>query len=170
MSEEKCLVPESTRQLKRVGWSEFRRDFKSLPKAPDNLSKHSDLSGLIFGKLLVCEQVDANFFGVKWSCRCLSGGRRDVWSNKLLRGIVTDCGCRLKWKKAKRRLKARKLRVEQRALKLEQGRLEKQTRPERYAAMQKRDADRRQQCREAAMKRWADHRANCVNSDTRKAA
>lgn len=76
---------------------------------PDGLRKCDDLSGLIFGKLLVVEPVTAsvNFFGPRYHCRCACAGQREVWAKHLLKGIIHDCGCRKRERTRKKRQRAK---------------------------------------------------------------
>jgi hypothetical protein len=143
-----------SKELQRVTFTEFLLNFETLPKAPSTgLRKMSDLTGMIFDKLLPVESLDENFFGVKWRCRCLCGGTRDVWSKNLLRGVVGDCGCRALWKTKKRRAVAKKKRQAARAARL----VEQQERRERNAIAKKKRKALLKQTRAAAMKRWDDY-------------
>lgn len=140
-------------ELKRVTFTEFLLNYKTLPKAPSiGLHKKSDLSGLIFDKLLPVERLEVNYFnGVKWRCRCHCTGTRDVWSKNLLRGVVGDCGCRALWKTKKRRATAKKKRQAARLL-------DQQEQREHYAIAKKKRKALLTQTRAAALKRWADYR------------
>lgn len=166
-------------EIKRVTWEEFMLHFDALPKAPNGLNRKSDLCGFIFGKLLVVQRLDENYFGIKWRCRCVCGGMRDVWSKNLLRAVVVDCKCREKWRKKKQRQKARKERREAWLLELQRRAKEKaaqrQQRHERNAVFQREEADfrrrrsaRREQCRAAARKRWNDYRAKITGEILQK--
>jgi hypothetical protein len=139
--------------MERVTFTEFLVNFETLPKAPSGLNKKSDLTGLIFDKLLPVERLDENFFGVKWRCRCLCGGTRNVWSKNLLRGVVGDCGCRTLWKTKKRRAVAKKKRQAARAARL----VEQQERRERNAVAKKKRKALLKQTKAAALKRWAGY-------------
>ena len=142
-----------SQELRRVTFTEFLVNFETLPKAPSGLNKKSDLSGLIFDKLLPIERLQENFFGIKWRCRCLSGGTRDVWSKDLLRGVVGDCGCRALWKTKKRRAVAKKKRQAARAARL----IERQEQRQRDAIAKRKRKALLKQTKAAALKRWADY-------------
>jgi hypothetical protein len=143
-----------SQELRRVTFTEFLLNFETLPKAPSNLNKKSDLTGLIFDKLLPVESLDENFFGVKWGCRCLCGGTRDVWSKNLLRGIVGDCGCRAMWRTKKRRKVAKKKRQAVRAARF----IARQEQRDHYAIAKQKRKKLLLQTKAAALKRWADYR------------
>jgi hypothetical protein len=81
------------------------------------LSNHSDLTGMMFGKLRVERHVTgvANHSGIMWQCRCTCrkyGKRLDVWSYDLLSGRVQDCGCT---EKARHRKRIQRRREQRRA-------------------------------------------------------
>ncbi len=59
-------------------------------------SRHSrviDLTGQVFGKLLVLERAKNKGRNICWKCRCECGNEVVVAGNNLRRGSVTTCGC-----------------------------------------------------------------------------
>jgi hypothetical protein len=59
------------------------------------MSNRIDLTGRIFGKLLVqgISPERSNTGIIKWRCRCACGNVRDVFSSHLRRGNTKSCGC-----------------------------------------------------------------------------
>lgn len=60
--------------------------------------RYIDLTGQKFGKLTVIELQDhgANHKPAKWRCICECGNEKIVDSQLLRRGIITDCGCKIR--------------------------------------------------------------------------
>lgn len=60
--------------------------------------KPIDLTGQKFGKLTAIKIVEhgGSHKPVKWLCRCDCGNEKNVDSQLLRRGLVTDCGCKTK--------------------------------------------------------------------------
>ena len=54
---------------------------------------YKDLTGLIFGKLTVIQQVESQRHVRRWLCRCSCGNTSTVSTADLTSGNTTSCGC-----------------------------------------------------------------------------
>jgi len=59
------------------------------------MRKIIDLTGKIFGKLLVLEKIDipSNHGQVIWKCQCDCGNVTEILGNSLKRNLTKSCGC-----------------------------------------------------------------------------
>jgi hypothetical protein len=92
-------------------WTDFLVSYTKPAKPREGLHKSQDLTGEQFGKLVAIGRVsgEATYSdGLRWRCRCACGGAREAWGSALVRGIATDCGCRERWAKLRRRARRRK--------------------------------------------------------------
>lgn len=56
-------------------------------------SKHTDLVGQRFGKLLVVKYSHSEKFKPAWVCKCDCGAEKIITANALVRGRAKSCGC-----------------------------------------------------------------------------
>jgi hypothetical protein len=109
------------REREREIWVGFVMTYDKPTKPPKRLKKDVDIRGQKFGKLVVVGRVtgEATYCdGHRWRCRCICGGAREAWAVALLRGIVSDCGCRKRWAKRRQRSRRKKERLASRCVKL----------------------------------------------------
>jgi hypothetical protein len=138
-------------ELKRVTWTEFVLNWKTLTQAPtgrkSSLLKKIDLSGLVFGKLFVLRPVVGSgnaMSGFTFWVRCACLRRPFQLTEASLRsGFVSDCGCRKRWRKTKRRARPSKARSEG-----------QRRRHAREALRRQKQDARHQQAVKAALARW----------------
>lgn len=57
------------------------------------MGKVKDLTGQVFGELVVIKRVGMRNTCVLWQCKCSCGKTHEVISNSLLRGACKSCGC-----------------------------------------------------------------------------
>jgi hypothetical protein len=67
--------------------------------------KRKELSGLVFGRLVVLWLGHSTDRRSKWRCRCDCGCEVDVLASNLLRGATMSCGCLIKEKLAQANLR-----------------------------------------------------------------
>jgi hypothetical protein len=103
-------------QKRYFTYREFISAFREPVEPTKGLLNRQSLTGMVFGKLWISGPVPgyATRFGVLWRCRCSCGSKRivEVWSKILTQGHVTDCGCRAKWAKRRKRDRRKKARKE----------------------------------------------------------
>jgi hypothetical protein len=98
-------------EAERRIWIDFLLSYEKPVKPRAEIHKSQDLTGERFGKLVAIGRVsgEATYSdGLRWRCRCICGGAREAWGSALVRGIATDCGCRERWVKLRRRARRRK--------------------------------------------------------------
>jgi hypothetical protein len=110
-------TPDQQSERKRYStYYEFIAECRKPVEQPKGLLNRQLLTGLVFGKLWVSGAVTgyATRFGILWRCRCGCGSKRtmEVWSKSLTMGHVTDCGCRAKWARRRKRARRKKARRE----------------------------------------------------------
>lgn len=52
-----------------------------------------DLTGRRFGRLVAIKRISSDKKGVKWLCRCDCGNETTAYTNKLISGAKSSCGC-----------------------------------------------------------------------------
>lgn len=90
-----CKCIDNNGVMVTVRMDALRNGSTKTAKGSINKGKEKDLTGMIFGKLIVKNKLDkrAGNGSIMWYCECECGGNIECFSGDLIRGRTSSCGC-----------------------------------------------------------------------------